>query len=278
VAIIAQYRFCGKDMGLLAIAFPRVRVLKGPLFYEFIPGKRVIVVSEDQNFAKYPDKQVIQIISSAPLALDSREGFLSFLAKQGVKASDHQVRVLLNETDDRQFWELAKIAAVLKGFPTIPLSARLENNSTVVKLLDKLFEDFAEVYQHYWQLRKARSTKSMLFCLMDMMTHARDPHRYSVRSRYRTILRKNQRYLPLFDIGLLELVESGMELDDWKMLSLLAFCSAHARPPLRFPYFDEYSLVGWTLKSLGYDGYPSDLENEFRRAFPNLFVGTHLYP
>ena len=86
--LIATYGLKGKDAGILAIAFPNVRVLRDPHFPPFIPDKRIIVVSDEDPFTKYPDKEIIQIRRDATIQLDTREGFLRFLASIKVKATN----------------------------------------------------------------------------------------------------------------------------------------------------------------------------------------------
>ena len=88
--IIAQYSFRGEDLGLLAIAFPQVRVVRPP-YYPFLADGRIIVVDEQDPFQPYPEKQIIQIISTGNIQLDSKEGFLRFLASRGLDATEDQL-------------------------------------------------------------------------------------------------------------------------------------------------------------------------------------------
>ena len=277
MAVIAQYRFVGKDLGLLALAFPGIRVIKGPPFYPFVPDKRIIVVSEEEHFSRYPDKEIIQIISTATIALDTKQGFLSVLAGQGVAATDHQLRLLLEDFTDEEFWYLAKLAVVLKGFPSIPEDGSREQGATVFDLFDNLFEDFDKVYRIYWSLLKVRSREGILCSVIEMVNNAKNLNLRVFHPYYMKLLRKNRRYFPLFAI-LLEkfLLETDWDVkterDDMDVLWLFAFCSAHTRPPRWIAYLKERDMIGFKLKGLGYSGTCDELEAQFRQAFPNLFL------
>jgi hypothetical protein len=194
MAVIAQYRFVGKDTGLLALAFPQTRVVKGPMFPAFIPDRRIIVVSEDPHFSRYPDKELIQIISSASIAIDTKDGFLRILGKQGVQASSSRLRNLLKFYSDEDFWHLAKLAVVLKGFPSVPEEPIDRPVGPMMKLFDALFEDFQMVYALFCELRRNLSTDDILCAVMDMMQKAKRPDEARVSYYYRQILRKNHRY------------------------------------------------------------------------------------
>jgi hypothetical protein len=200
MAVIDRFRFKGKDHGLLVVLFPGVPILT--TFYEFVTNKRVIVISEDEPFTRYPKKEVIQITSRATLALDTREGFLRTLAKRGVRASDYQCWLLLHDMSEEEFWYIAKIAVVLKYFPNVPTEASHNKQSTVLDLFQSLFQDFGDVYRHYHSLRKSRSARNILYVLMDMNVKARDLHKYAVSPYYRKVLRENRKYVPLFRMSL----------------------------------------------------------------------------
>jgi hypothetical protein len=269
MSVIAKYRFKGKDLGLLAIAFPQVRVLKGPLFYEFIPDKRVIVVSEDDPFTRYPKKEVIQIISSAPIALDTRLGFLRALSSQGVKPpTQGQVRLLLDYTDD-EFWECVKIATVLRAFPgdLIPKEGLGKDKFAMLDLFANLFFDFPKVWRAYWRLRRLLSTKAIFCRVVDMMQKSRDRnYARTVKPYYRRLLEQNQRYFPLFVMALDSYCQT--QRDDGELLALFSMCSAHTRPPTWGDINDP--CLGWNLKLLlKLKAEPEAIEKAFRERFPH---------
>src|SRR3954468_15343189 len=106
MAVISSYGIGGNDVGILAVAFPQVRVLRGPNFPPFIADKKLIVLSDEAPFTKYPDKDIIQITANAKIRLDTRHGFLKFLASSGVRATNEQVERLL-EMPDGDFWSEA---------------------------------------------------------------------------------------------------------------------------------------------------------------------------
>lgn len=232
MAITARYRFVGSDMGLLALAFPRRRVLKGPIFEPFIPNKEIIVVSEDPNFSRYPDKDIIQIISTAEIAVDTRVGFLRILGTQGVKAENDQVRTLLTHFSDEEFWIAAKLATVLKCFPTVPLEPIDRKQGPMMRLFDALFEDaLGTIWFTYWELRKSLSTDMILCAVMEMMCKAKRPDEAKVSYYYRQILKKNHRCFPIFRSALNDFI-TQTQRDDLDLLGFFACCSAHTRPPI----------------------------------------------
>ena len=266
--VIAKYRLIGKDPGLLALAFPTWKVLKGPIFFPFIPETKVVVISEDPKFSYYPDKQVIQIISTAPNAVDTKDGFLRILAKQGVKATDGQVRTLLNYYTDEEFWHAAKLAVILKSFPMIPRDGIGEDGYLMIRLFSVLFADFAATWRIYWKLRKTLSTVGIFCAVCDMMKKAERPEEADVGPRYRAILKKNRRYSALFDYGLNEYLTTDRA--DLELLGFFAMCSAHKEGP--FPYFDETDDVGCKLAEAGdFSADAKDLEAAFRARYPTMF-------
>jgi hypothetical protein len=271
--VIAQYRFRGRDLGLLAVAFPQVRLLTGPLFYEFIPDKKVIVVSEEKNFNRYPAKEVIQIISSAAIAVDTRSGFLQLLAKKGIKPSSHQQRLLLNYYTESEFWKRVKLAAVIGDFPDslVPKEGLGTDDFAMLRLFDKLFEDFPSVWRSYCFLRRMLSHVEIFCAVVDMMDNVNKPDFVrSVKPFYRSILQKSRQYRSLFLLGLDMYLET--DRDELDLLGFFAFCSAHKRPHEWPPYLGEGDNVGIKLKYLlGFKGDDDILEMTFRRSYPVLF-------
>ena len=262
MAVIDRFRFKGKDYGLLVVLFPKLPILQPP-FYEFVPSKRVIVISEDEPFTRYPKKEVI------PIALDTREGFLRALAKRGVKATDHQIRLLLYDMSEEEFWYLAKIAVVLKYFPNVP-TERSQKRSTVLNLFQSLFHDFGATFRHYHNLREFRSPRDILVVLMEMNVKARDLHKHTVKPYYRKVLLENRKYVPLFQMSLLMWLEatnpaprghdSKPKSSEYAaMLSFLWRCSAH-----KIPDCDafQYEPVAFSLRLWGYS------DQEIERLLP----------
>jgi hypothetical protein len=265
--VIDRFRFVGKDMGQLTLLYPRVKVIRDPYFYSFIPWKRIIVVSEEKPFRRYPDKEVIQITSDAPIALDTRKGFLGVLPRYGVKATSYQLRLLLEDMSDEEFWYHAKQSLLLKGFPAIPLEGGRYRRSTVLDLFDSLFVDFGAVYRHYQDLRRDRSANHILQALLDMTAKARELHKHSVHPFVRSVLKKNRKYLPLWLAALDKFLRAGRS-DDQALLGLFATCSSHTRPESWPPYFTEVDMVGFHLRRWGYD--PNSAE--IKALFPGVIM------
>jgi len=265
--VIARFRFNGKDMGLLTILYPRVKVVKDPYFYPFIPGERIIVVSKDKPFRRYPEKEVIQITPDAITVLDTRKGFLSVLPSFGVKATNYQIRLLLDDMSEEEFWYHAKLSLMLKGFPAIPQNGGRHRRSTVFDLFSNLFTDFDAVYRHYWDLRKTRSMDHIFKALLDMTAKARDLNKYSVHPYYRSLLRKSRPYLPLWLVALENFLRCDRR-DDWIFLGMLAMCSSHTRPDSWPPYFTEMDMIGSNLRGWGYN--PDS--DEIKALFPGTIM------
>jgi hypothetical protein len=257
MAVVAQFRFKGPDHGLLVILYPGVPILT--VFYEFVTNKRVIVISEDKPFTRYPKKEVIQITSRATIALDTRDGFLRTLAKRGVKATNHQIRLLRYDLSEEEFWYIAKIAVVLKYFPNLPTGGSHEQ-STVLDLFKSLFHDFGATYRHYCNLRESRSARDILYVLMAMNVKARDLHKYAVNPYYRKVLRENRKYVPLFQMSLhmwLKAFNAAPRdycgeprfAEDTALVSFLWRCSAY-----KIPDCDvfQYQMVDFWLRQWGY--------------------------
>lgn len=246
MSIVAQYTFRGRDLGLLGIAFPQTPIFKSP-FSPFVPNKRVIVISEDDPFHWYREKEVIQIISTAEIQLDCKDGFLRFLGQSGVRATHDQIKQLL-DMEDEQFWPEAKTAAFLKYFPNIPKVFVPNEHSTVLDIFEYLFEDFEAVYRHYHRLKPRITPGALVSVLMSMMLKTDDPDKVSGSRRYRRVLRKNQRYLRHFQRAFLQCEDNGMPFDhtmtDLQFLGFAAEASEHTRP-------DAYHLPGdVTLENL----------------------------
>jgi len=268
MAVIERFRFKGKDMGLLGILYPYVKVLKGPHFPPFMPWDRIIVVSEEKQFHRYRDKEVIQITSDATTVLDTRIGFLSVLPRRGVKATNYQLRLLLHDMSYEEFWYHAKLSLLVKGFPGVPRGGTCHCPSTVLDLFDSLFTDFSAVYRHYWELRKWRSMEAILAVLLEMTAKSRDLNKHSVGSYYRRILRKNRKYHPLFLAALEHYHLRCDPRDDWTFLGMLAACSSWQRPESCPPWFDETDSIACSLQMSGYD--PND--PEVKALFPGLLM------
>lgn len=220
--VIARYGFVGNDFGLLAIAFPLIRVLKPP-FYPFVCEPRVIVITDERDFRAYPDKEVIQITSRASIKLDTRDGFLAFLAQSDVKATASQLEALRG-MNDLDFWNEVKLARVLGRFPTLT-KEWISSGSNIFKLFITLFDDFGATYRHYHL--SGRPYPVVVSSLMTMMIKARKVEAISVSPQYKKVLRKNRIYVPLFSRALLEYFQSPMREIDF--LTFLAECSHHTR-------------------------------------------------
>lgn len=232
MSVTAKYRFNGNDYGLLAVAFPQTRIV-GPPYYPFVTDQRIIVIDEQDPFERYPDKNIIQIISTASVALDSKEGFVRFLLKRGVRATADQWTQLL-ELEGGMFWDEAKYACVVGTFANIRKRCSPAEFSTVLDLFDALFEDFDAVYRHYEQLRPKPKPHQLVSSLTTMMLKTRAPEKERGR-RYRQILEKNRKYEAHFILSVIEAFESDgssmtEKMTDIDFLSFAADCSAHTRP------------------------------------------------
>jgi hypothetical protein len=244
--IIAQYRFGGKDLGLLAIAFPQVRVIRPP-YYPFLAADRIIVVDEQDPFQVYPDKDIIQIISTAEIQLDSKEGFLRYLASRGIAATEDQLQQLWN-MDGPCFWQEAKYACAMNSLINIPEVYSPTEYSTVLDLFDCLFEDFDAVFRHYYRLLPRPNNAQLVSSLITMMIKTETPERVNGGWRYKKILQKNRKYRQHFKRALFQYIDDEKPLNskmtDFHFLSLAAECSEHTRP-------DTFHLPGdITLENL----------------------------
>lgn len=262
MSIIRQYRCASKNLGLLAVLYPDVPVLSGPFFPPFIAAERVIVVSDDKAFTRYRDKQVIQITRWATDGLDTRKGFLRALRERGVKAYNSEVNFLLFEASDEEFWYHAKIAVVTKRFTSIPKILHSKDpQSTVLDIFKHLFADFGEVFRRYEVVRRTRDPEAVLEVLLEMMRKAQNPRaQFAARPYYRRLLEHNHRFVPLWLIALTQEIISPLpsffqlsrDRQEWRLLSLFAACSAHARHDVD-PWFKEKSGVASELRLNGFD-------------------------
>jgi hypothetical protein len=230
--VIAQYRFGGSDLGLLAIAFPQVRVVRPP-YYPFLADGRIIVADEQDPFRPYPEKQIIQIISTAEIQLDSKEGFLRFLASRGLDATEDQLQQLW-DMDGEWFWCQAKYACALNSLANIPKVYPPCEYSTVLDLFECLFENFGAVYRHYERLRPRPNNAQLVSALMTMMVKTEAPEKVSGSWRYRKILQKNRQYRRHFQRAVLQYIENELPLNstmtDLHFLAFASECSEHTRP------------------------------------------------
>jgi hypothetical protein len=227
--ITARYALRGADTGILAIAFPQVRVMKAPHFPEFIADERLVVVSDDEPFTKYPKKEITQITRNADLQLDTRNGFLHFLPTIGVKADDEQIEALLS-MEESEFWIEAKLATILKYFPNLADGKIQKQSASLYRLFNALFEDFGEVYRQWNGLARTMSHTQMLSGLMTMTQKAIDGSFTGVSYGYRKVLEKNRPFCHKFNVLLLEYLRTRQ--DEWCFLGFLAECSDHTRPDL----------------------------------------------
>lgn len=225
--VIQTYSCREENRGLLAIAFPQIPVLRAP-FMPFVTQRRVIVFSEDPNFDKYPEKEVIQISRKSPRALDTKDGFLKFLATRGIRANKHQYGQLMELSSDF-FWSEVKLATVLRKFPNIPSGRPNDRRSTVFDIFANLFVDFGETYKHYRASKLPY--KVVIASLITMMRKARLVDRLNVRDGYRRLLKKNQQYQVIFGANLLDYIEES-DMGEMDAVAFLAACSEHTRPPL----------------------------------------------
>jgi hypothetical protein len=232
MSIIAQYSFRGLDLGLLGIAFPQTPVLHSP-FPSFVPAKRIVVISESDPFPWYREKEVIQIISTADIQLDTRDGFLRFLGQSGVRASHDQVKQLLDLVDE-QFWPEAKAATVLKHFPNLPKVFVPNEHSTVLDIFEHLFENFDAVCRHYYRLSPKPNNAQLVSWLITMMMKTEAPQKVDGSWRYKKLLKKNLQYLQHFKRAVFQYIENEMPLNstmsNLHFLALAAECSEHTRP------------------------------------------------
>lgn len=255
--VIDKLRFAGKDLGLLAVLYPGVRVFRSEEYYPpFVCDAQVIVVSEEEPLRCFPEKQVIQVTSrAAGNAVDSRIGFLEILAKRGVKATNHQVRYLAEEAEDENFWFLAKSALILKRIPDASSEGPGPiNSATVYRLFDKLLEDFDEAAKIYLQLQRNMTPREIISALLTMVVKSMNPRAYNVNGYYRSILEKNQKYLPVFRKAywayyLDDNSKGGFRDSDSEMVSVFAMigaCPAHTRPEDK-GWFTEVMRAEFTL-------------------------------
>jgi|ERR1043166_6477797 hypothetical protein len=237
--VIAQYCFSGNDLGLLALAFPQVRVIRPP-YYPFLADDRIIIVDEQDPFQLYPDKDVIQIISTAQIELDSKEGFLRYLASRGLPATEHQLQQLW-EMEGEMFWNEAKYACVLNSLGRIPAGYAPDEYSTIVDLFDCMFENFDAAFRHYYRLRPRPNNGQLVSALITMMKKTEAPQKVNGSVRYRRSLQKNRQYRRHFQRAICQYIDDDKPLNsrmsDLHFLSLLAECSEHTRPEtIHSPY------------------------------------------
>ncbi len=228
MAVVATYGLMGKDAGILAIAFPGVRVLRGPGFPAFVFDQHLIVFSDLDPFTCYPEIEIIQITQNAAMHLDSREGFLRFLATQRVKATAYQIE-LLRTMNEEDFWPEAKMALLTEEFPTIPRAAPAEKRGALYRLFDVLFEDFDRAYVEYQLLRRSASPFAIFSGLvtMHLKSSGLEPA-YGVTPFYRKILHKNRAHTRTFKRAVLEhlgSVGNPQSATDCAMLAFLLQCS-----------------------------------------------------
>jgi len=231
-----------------------------PPFHPFVTDENVIVVTDDDPFTLYKDKQVIQVTSSAATTLDTRWGFLSVLPARGVKATQHQIRLLLGDSmEEDEFWAEVKCAVLLGYFPSLPREPPASGGGTsVIGLFDKLFEDFGAVYRHYSELREGRTARSIMTALLTMFEKASNSRNPDISLYYRKILNKNRRFLPLFKAAFSQYYlphfhdkrsRNNPATEDWALLGCLASCSAHTRQGEE-PWIDEGDLRAHGLADL----------------------------
>lgn len=227
--VTEKYRFVGRDYGLLVIAFPHVQWIRPTTLVDrlFIPAKRIIVFSEQDPLVGFSEKEVIQVISTAPIAIDTRDGFLRFMASKGVRPTRHQLKQLLG-LDDSDFWRLVKTAWLLKAFSNLPAPDD-GTMPTMLDLFEVFFEDYGAVYRLYEQMKVTWGYRAIVLALITMMIKATDCRRRIAHPYYRRILEKNARYLDLFRRSLIAYLESPMNEIDF--LSLAARCTQHTRTP-----------------------------------------------
>lgn len=198
MAVIAQYGLAGDDTGILAVVFPGVRVLRGPQFPEFVLEKRLIVVSDKKPFPYYLEKEIIQISTGADWQLDTRRGFLRYLAQSGVKATNSQVEALL-EMEDEHFWPEAKCALLLGRFPNVPKKQIAGESGRVYQLYSVMFEEFSAAYVEYHRLRTRMPWHAVFSALLTMALKARNVGRRGDLSPfYRKLLLKNRKFDGVF--------------------------------------------------------------------------------
>ena len=210
--VILQVCLQSRDRGILAIAFPQTRVLRGPPFPMFLAEHRVVVLSDEQPFRHYADREIIQVTHHAKLVLDSRRGFLKFLRECcGVKITPFQRETFLDEeeTDDEQFWREAKLARVNRRIWGIPETSPTDSDPrpTIKDMFETLFEDYGETYRRYRQSRVHHQVA--MYSLMTMMERSRKPEGLQRTSRrYREMLVKNRKYRRRYLVALKEYTDN----------------------------------------------------------------------
>lgn len=277
MAIIASYSFRGTDHRLLSVCFPGVYVAKD-LFPEFLTDKRVIVYQSDEDRDPYPRKEVIRINPYADIQLDTREGFLRFLAKSGVRATNFQVDTLL-DMPDNEFWREATLACSEKRFPNIPLNDHAgDQDSTFLDLYRSLFRSFDETFFHYNRLTRSYRPTHILIRVARMMANARKVDRLTgLSAGYRAVLIQNLAHANLFACQLAEFLDGmapeltiresseigrGSYPDRWGVLELFHGCTSHQRnyvDALRFQHigvFGRYVLKPTTIDLIDLKNMP----------------------
>ena len=213
----------------------------------FLADRRVIVVSDDQPFRHYTDREVIQVTRYAKLVLDSRVGFLKFLRECcGIKITPFQREILLDEEkmDDDHFWREAKLARVNRRIFGIPevAPAGSEQRTTALDMFESLFDDYGETYRRYRQ--SGLHHQVALYSLMSMMQRTRKPEGLQQTSRrYRDMLVKNRNYRRRYLVALKEYTDNPERKnahisEDSAFLTFLFDCSTdeHLR--------DRYEVFG----------------------------------
>jgi hypothetical protein len=228
--VVEKYRLVGSDYALLAIAFPNVPWVRAGMAVamSFVTAKRLIVFSEDDLLPQFSDAEVIQIASTAAIALNTRNGFLRFLASKGVRPTRYQLRQML-VLDDWDFWQMVKRAWLLKSFSSVLPKTEADGVPTMLDLFNVFFEDFGEVYRLYERMRSTWRHKQIISGLITMMIKTQNYGRRTVSPYYSKVLAKNAKYIELFRQKILDYLES--EMNEIDFLSFAAACTQHTRPP-----------------------------------------------
>ena len=213
----------------------------------FLAEHRVVVLSDEQPFRHYADREIIQVTRRAKLVLDSRRGFLRFLRECcGVKITPFQCETLLDEesTDDEKFWREAKLARVNRRVWSIPEAGSAESDPrpTIKDIFETLFEEYGETYRRYRQSEVHHQVA--MYSLMTMMERTRKPEGLqNTGRRYRDMLVKNRKYRRRYLVALKEYTdnlerEKAHISEDSAFLTFLFDCSTdeHLR--------DRYDVFG----------------------------------
>ncbi|MDQ2949568.1 MAG: hypothetical protein M3Y27_27130 [Acidobacteriota bacterium] len=240
--------------------------------------KRVIVYQSDEDHDPYPNKEVILITPFADIVLDTREGFLRFLAKSGVRATNFQVDTLLDMRDE-EFWRETRLACSHKCFPDLRQNEQPgDQDSTFMDLYQSLFRSFEETFVHYNRLTKSYQPTQILASVARMMANARKLDRLTgLSAKYRALLSENLAHANLFACQLAQFLDamppeltireyseigSGTYPDRWGVLEFFHGCTAHQRDiadALRFKDigdFGRYVLKPTTLDLIDLKNMP----------------------